>query len=62
METKSRYTQIKRRYGIIGKCAKNNSEILNTINNILRCYSCPYFRPVRDEKHGFDLEKKRESS
>lgn len=56
MEKRSRYSRIKKRYGIIGKCAKNNSEILNTIDNVIRCSSCPHFIPlkkltVRDEKY-----------
>lgn len=47
-EVKSRYRMIKEKYGILGWCKKNNVEILNTIDNVIRCSSCPHFRPIKE--------------
>ena len=44
----SRYRAIKEKYGVLGWCEKNNVEILNTIDNVIRCSSCPHFRPTKE--------------
>jgi len=47
---KSRYRMIKEKYGILGWCEKNNVEILNTIGNVIRCSSCPFFKELKSIK------------
>ena len=39
---------IKQKYGVLGYCEKNGEshEILNTVDNVIRCSSCLCFRPV----------------
>ena len=48
----SKDKRTKQKYGILGYCEKNGEShvILNTINNIIRCSSCPYFRALKTSK------------
>lgn len=46
--------EIKQKYSILGFCEKGKEShvILNTLNNIIRCSSRPYFRPLGTSKTG----------